>query len=47
VEEGDCAPDSRLVDANGNQTRLFELFRGPRETLLRFTPVLRAATRTP
>jgi 2-polyprenyl-6-methoxyphenol hydroxylase-like FAD-dependent oxidoreductase len=35
---GDRAPDSPLTDADGNQTRLFTLFRGPHETLLRFTP---------
>ncbi|MFI5712289.1 FAD-dependent monooxygenase [Kribbella sp. NPDC051620] len=35
---GDRAPDSPLTDANGNKTRLFELFRGPHETLLRFNP---------
>ncbi|MGC4939434.1 FAD-dependent monooxygenase [Kribbella sp. DT2] len=35
---GDRAPDSPLVDAQGNRTRLFELFTGPHETLLRFSP---------
>ncbi|MEV6416434.1 FAD-dependent monooxygenase [Kribbella sp. NPDC051718] len=35
---GDRAPDSPLTDADGNQTRLFTLFQGPHETLLRFTP---------
>ncbi|MEV6281529.1 FAD-dependent monooxygenase [Kribbella sp. NPDC051770] len=38
VTTGDRAPDSPLVDAEGKQTRLFELFRGPHETLLRFAP---------
>ncbi|MEU4194914.1 FAD-dependent monooxygenase [Kribbella sp. NPDC026611] len=35
---GDRAPDAPLVDAAGNKTRLFELFRGPHETLIRFSP---------
>jgi 2-polyprenyl-6-methoxyphenol hydroxylase-like FAD-dependent oxidoreductase len=35
---GDRAPDSPLVDADGNKLRLFDLFRGPHETLLRFNP---------
>ncbi|GAA3566918.1 FAD-dependent monooxygenase [Kribbella ginsengisoli] len=35
---GDRAPDSPLTDADGNQTRLFTLFQGPHETLLRFNP---------
>ena len=35
---GDRAPDAPLVDASGNKMRLFELFRGPHETLLRFAP---------
>ncbi|MEV8375693.1 FAD-dependent monooxygenase [Kribbella sp. NPDC056861] len=35
---GDRAPDSPLLDADGNKTRLFELYRGPHDTLLRFTP---------
>ncbi|RZU18589.1 2-polyprenyl-6-methoxyphenol hydroxylase-like FAD-dependent oxidoreductase [Kribbella rubisoli] len=35
---GDRAPDAPLVDASGNKVRLFELFRGPHETLLRFSP---------
>lgn len=35
---GDRAPDSRLVDVHGNNVRLFDLFRGPHETLLRFGP---------
>ncbi|MGW6279569.1 FAD-dependent monooxygenase [Kribbella sp. NPDC055071] len=38
IASGDRAPDSPLVDAAGNKTRLFELFRGPHETLLRFSP---------
>jgi 2-polyprenyl-6-methoxyphenol hydroxylase-like FAD-dependent oxidoreductase len=35
---GDRAPDSPLLDADGNNLRLFDLFRGPHETLLRFNP---------
>jgi 2-polyprenyl-6-methoxyphenol hydroxylase-like FAD-dependent oxidoreductase len=35
---GDRAPDAPLVDAEGNKVRLFELLRGPHETLLRFAP---------
>lgn len=35
---GDRAPDSPLTDADGNKTRLFTLFQGPHETLLRFNP---------
>ncbi|MEU4394592.1 FAD-dependent monooxygenase [Kribbella sp. NPDC023855] len=35
---GDRAPDSPVLDAEGNKLRLFELFRGPHETLLRFNP---------
>jgi hypothetical protein len=35
---GDRAPDAPLIDAAGNKTRLFELFRGPHETLIRFSP---------
>jgi 2-polyprenyl-6-methoxyphenol hydroxylase-like FAD-dependent oxidoreductase len=35
---GDRAPDAQLIDASGNKVRLFELFRGPHETLLRFSP---------
>ncbi|WP_410784904.1 FAD-dependent monooxygenase [Kribbella sp. C-35] len=35
---GDRAPDAPIKDAKGNQVRLFELFRGPHETLLRFSP---------
>ncbi|GAA1663317.1 FAD-dependent monooxygenase [Kribbella yunnanensis] len=38
LTSGDRAPDAHLVDANGNNLRLFDLFRGPHETLLRFTP---------
>jgi 2-polyprenyl-6-methoxyphenol hydroxylase-like FAD-dependent oxidoreductase len=38
IAPGDRAPDAALVDASGNKTRLFELFRGPHETLLRFSP---------
>ncbi|MEC3979745.1 FAD-dependent monooxygenase [Amycolatopsis sp. H20-H5] len=36
VRPGDRAPDSPLVDANGKQVRLFELFSGPHATLLIF-----------
>jgi hypothetical protein len=35
---GDRAPDAPVIDASGNKVRLFELFRGPHETLLRFSP---------
>ncbi|TCC09987.1 FAD-dependent monooxygenase [Kribbella soli] len=38
LTSGDRAPDAPLVDAEGNKVRLFELFRGPHETLLRFSP---------
>jgi 2-polyprenyl-6-methoxyphenol hydroxylase-like FAD-dependent oxidoreductase len=38
LASGDRAPDSPLVDASGNKLRLFDLFRGPHETLLRFAP---------
>jgi 2-polyprenyl-6-methoxyphenol hydroxylase-like FAD-dependent oxidoreductase len=34
VEAGDRAPDGPLVDEHGNRLRLFDLFRGPRFTLL-------------
>jgi hypothetical protein len=34
VAAGDRAPDSPLLDMQGNRTRLFDLFRGPRFTLL-------------
>ena len=35
---GDRAPDAPVTDAEGNKVRLFELFLGPHETLLRFAP---------
>ncbi|MFD7156152.1 FAD-dependent monooxygenase [Kribbella sp. NPDC059898] len=35
---GDRAPDAPVTDAKGNKIRLFELLRGPHETLLRFSP---------
>ncbi|MET9215701.1 MULTISPECIES: FAD-dependent monooxygenase [unclassified Nocardia] len=35
---GDRAPDAPLVDATGRRIRLFDLFRGPHATLLRFAP---------
>ncbi len=38
LASGDRAPDSPVVDAYGNKLRLFDLFRGPHETLLRFAP---------
>jgi 2-polyprenyl-6-methoxyphenol hydroxylase-like FAD-dependent oxidoreductase len=38
LASGDRAPDSPLIDASGNKLRLFDLFRGPHETLLRFAP---------
>ncbi|MEU4604479.1 FAD-dependent monooxygenase [Kribbella sp. NPDC023972] len=37
IAPGDRAPDAPLVDAQGNKLRLFDLFRGPHETLLRFS----------
>lgn len=40
---GDRAPDAPVVDAEGNKMRLFELFRGPHETLLRFSPTIPSA----
>ncbi|MFE3443134.1 FAD-dependent monooxygenase [Nocardia sp. NPDC059180] len=36
VAVGDRAPDAPLKDAAGNAVRLFDLFRGPHATLLRF-----------
>ncbi|MBF6211432.1 FAD-dependent monooxygenase [Nocardia puris] len=33
---GDRAPDAPVLDATGNPLRLFDLFRGPHATLLRF-----------
>jgi len=42
LTSGDRAPDSPLVDASGNKLRLFDLFRGPHETLLRFAPATTA-----
>lgn len=38
ITSGDRAPDAPLVDAAGNNLRLFDLLRGPHSTLLRFTP---------
>jgi 2-polyprenyl-6-methoxyphenol hydroxylase-like FAD-dependent oxidoreductase len=38
MTRGDRAPDSPLVGADGAALRLFDLFRGPHETLLRFGP---------
>jgi 2-polyprenyl-6-methoxyphenol hydroxylase-like FAD-dependent oxidoreductase len=38
IAPGDRAPDAPLTDASGNKIRLFELFRGPHTTLLRFSP---------
>lgn len=38
IASGDRAPDSPVIDAAGNKLRLFDLFRGPHETLLRFAP---------
>lgn len=35
---GDRAPDAPIIDTEGNKVRLYELFRGPHETLLRFSP---------
>lgn len=43
IASGDRAPDAPLVDASGNTMRLFELFRGPHETLLRFSPTTPSA----
>ena len=42
LAKGDRAPDSPLLNAQGNKSRLFDLFRGPHETLLRFTPSTQA-----
>ncbi|MEQ0563796.1 FAD-dependent monooxygenase [Amycolatopsis sp. NEAU-NG30] len=39
LRPGDRAPDAPLVDANGKRVRLFELFRGPHATELRFGDV--------
>ncbi|MBB4686114.1 FAD-dependent monooxygenase [Amycolatopsis jiangsuensis] len=36
LRPGDRAPDAPLADANGKQVRLFDLFRGPHATELRF-----------
>ncbi|MEU4289748.1 FAD-dependent monooxygenase [Kribbella sp. NPDC026596] len=38
IASGDRAPDAPLVDAAGNNLRLFDLLHGPHETLLRFSP---------
>jgi 2-polyprenyl-6-methoxyphenol hydroxylase-like FAD-dependent oxidoreductase len=38
IASGDRASDAPLVDAAGNNLRLFDLLRGPHFTLLRFTP---------
>ena len=38
ITSGDRGPDAPLVDAEGNKLRLFDLFRGPHTTLLRFSP---------
>jgi 2-polyprenyl-6-methoxyphenol hydroxylase-like FAD-dependent oxidoreductase len=40
---GDRAPDAPVIDAEGNKIRLFELLRGPHETLLRFAPTTPAS----
>jgi 2-polyprenyl-6-methoxyphenol hydroxylase-like FAD-dependent oxidoreductase len=40
---GDRAPDAPAIDAEGNKIRLFELLRGPHETLLRFAPTTPAS----
>ncbi|WP_327637047.1 FAD-dependent monooxygenase [Kribbella sp. NBC_00482] len=42
LASGDRAPDVPIKDAEGNKMRLFELFRGPHETLLRFSPTTRS-----
>jgi hypothetical protein len=34
LQAGDRAPDARLLDHEGNRVRLFDIFRGPRFTLL-------------
>jgi 2-polyprenyl-6-methoxyphenol hydroxylase-like FAD-dependent oxidoreductase len=39
IAPGDRAPDAPLVDAAGNNLRLFDLLRGPHFTLLRFTSI--------
>ncbi|WP_206314760.1 FAD-dependent monooxygenase [Streptomyces coryli] len=43
ITTGDRAPDSPLLRADGTRLRLFDLFRGPHETLLRFTPTAPSA----
>ena len=40
---GDRAPDAPLHDESGRPIRLFDLFRGPHATLLRFAPTLGSA----
>jgi len=47
IGPGDRALDAPLLDASGNKLRLFELFRGPHETLLRFSPTTPRATHRP
>ncbi|WP_374104854.1 FAD-dependent monooxygenase [Nocardia sp. MH4] len=44
---GDRAPDAPLADATGTKIRLFDLFRGPHATLLRFAPTTEAAGTPP
>lgn len=39
IASGDRAPDTPLTDAAGNNLRLFDLFRGPHFTLLRFISI--------
>jgi 2-polyprenyl-6-methoxyphenol hydroxylase-like FAD-dependent oxidoreductase len=43
IAPGDRAPDAPLTDANGNKLRLFDLLKGPHETLLRFSPTTPSA----
>ncbi|MER5886283.1 FAD-dependent monooxygenase [Streptomyces sp. NPDC001941] len=42
VTTGDRAPDAPLTAPDGGTLRLFDLFRGPHETLLRFEPTTAA-----
>ncbi|MFC6012368.1 FAD-dependent oxidoreductase [Nocardia lasii] len=44
---GDRAPDAVLHDHTGRPIRLFDLFRGPHATLLRFAPTIETPASTP
>jgi hypothetical protein len=47
LRAGDRAPDAPCHDANGNAIRLFDVFRGPHFTLLRFDPAVSDAPPLP